>query len=509
MAKTIGTELDLSQPADAKEVADLFGGEAYFRKTYPQLYTLFQNAQKVGTNQNSVNQGYQNSAYIVDVVYDRKNRCACASGVTYLTENAKRLYCNISIFKDGEIIGRSSEFYSNTDHARIACSSVVFDEPQSPVMYKGILYVAWQPDSQNQLHVMKATELHASVEGSGEEFIDTLRVDDPAYKKSTSGPIKVALWRMDRNVDYDYPRSRIDDDGNYEMHLKMAGNALLADNHSIGRISNVFAVLNKIGSGSVFYDHKIGESELVISSDRKTLTWDLCDNWENAVPESIVAGSRNYDFDMYIEIFCNYCQAEHRLIISSNDFPQYREYKFYKQIPQINVLWGCLAEGTRITMADGFLKKVEEIQIGDFVRTSDGTITAVKNVVVGTEETMYQLCLENGRSVMATITHPFLSENGMVSAMDLTSRTKLKTEDDTFSPVRACYPVSYGRSVYSLETESGAAFFANGIVSGTHSDQGSLSQKEKAPVCDLQVNEEIAQLRKDADDGKIFGGIRL
>lgn len=505
MSNAWNAQLDLTDRVQVKEVADLFGGEVYFADNYPELYALFQNSRKAETRENNSNQGYQNSAYIVDVVYDKANRCAFAAAHTYLTEKASRLYCFLEIYRNGESIGKNSGFYHNTDFAKIECSSARIIETAGAVRYEGVFYVAWQPVSQNILRVMKANSLSERIQNDGEEFVESMDISDPVYKKSTSGPIKIALWRTGSDVDYSYPNDKIDDDGNYEMHLKMTGKAKLLENHAIGSVPSVDAILNQVDHGSIFYLHNVTPGEITVSKDWKTLTWDLSDNWENFVPESTRAGNRNYSFDMRISFMCRKCQFRHSLIISSEDYPQYEDYHFYKKIPMINVLWGCLAEGTKITMSDGARKKIEDVRIGDKVVTGDGAISGISDIVVGTESTMYQLVLASGNEVLATLDHPFMTGSGMMLVSDITSHTDIRIAGGAFSRAVSCYPVTYGKKVYSLELSDGDSFIANGVVSGTHSVQGELSAREDdSPETDPLILDEIARLKRDAAEGMIF-----
>ena len=508
MTNTWGTRLDLTDEHQAHQVADWFGGEEYFASNYPDLYTLFQNSKNIANADKGGKQGYQNAAYIVDVVYDKKNNCAFAAAHTYLTEKATRLYCVLEIYRNGVCIGKSSDFFHNTDFVKMQCSSAKITEFAESVNYEARLYVTWQPVSKNILCAMTDSQLTEYIQNDGEEYVESMTVTDPAYKKSSSGAIKVALWRSDSSVDYDYPNDPRDKYGNYEMHLKMSGSATLLENHAISDTPNVDAILNQIDNGSIFYLHDVTSDEITISDDRKTITWNLSDNWENFVPESTKEGNRDYSFDMRIDFMCKKCQFRHALIISSEDYPQYEDYHFYKKIPMINVLWGCLAEGTDVTMSDGSNRKIEELNIGDEVIGGDGVAAKIKNIVTGTEDTIYQLVLESGENVLATYEHPFMTSEGMKLVSELTSHTEIKTVSGNFSKAVSCYPITFGKQVYSIELENGDSFIANGIVSGTHSIQGELASRTTEKLqADPAILDEIEQLKHDVADGRIFKGV--
>lgn len=499
-----GEELDLSNPENAAQIAAMFGGEEYMEREYPALYGLFTNSKKHRLTAGDSKQGFQNSAYIVDVIYDKKSGCAYAAGRIYLTGKAKRLYSQLVISMNDEEIGRESQFSSNTDTIKIDCYSMPFEEPPDNTVYKGVLYVTWQEEGSNVLRAMRNADYSEEIEGTGVEFVEEMTVSDPGYKKSSSGPIRVALIRRDNNVDYDYPNARRDGAGNVDMHLKIGGSAKLCDWHNCARVDTIDAVLNQPEKGTIFYDNDANK-KVTISSDKKMITWDLDDDWMNSVPESVAEGNRDSLFDMKIQFYCSACGANHRLIISSENYPQYAQYKFYKQIPKVNVLWGCLAAGTMVTMYDGTEKAIEQIQNGDLLVSDNGRPLKVTNVVVGEENFMYRLRLESGEEVLATLNHPFMGHHGLMPLRDIDSSTKLLKKNNEFERVLYCYREKYVGKVYGIETEYWGVFFANGIASGLHSDQGKFESDANTNQIkeDPEVEEEIKKLNNDFSAGRI------
>jgi hypothetical protein len=66
--------------------------------------------------------------------------------------------------------------------------------------------------------------------------------------------------------------------------------------------------------------------------------------------------------------------------------------------------WFCLAEGTSISLADGTYKPIEQMQVGDEVKTLEGS-NAVNNVFDNGVQECFDLQLENGTTLTGTDKH--------------------------------------------------------------------------------------------------------
>ena len=92
---------------------------------------------------------------------------------------------------------------------------------------------------------------------------------------------------------------------------------------------------------------------------------------------------------------------------------------------------GCLIAGTRLQMSDGGLKEIQDIEVGEFVRTAigDRIVTAIWNpetLLVGTP-VCYKIGFDDGYSVTCSDTHKFITINGWTEAKDLTIGTLIQT----------------------------------------------------------------------------------
>ncbi len=93
-------------------------------------------------------------------------------------------------------------------------------------------------------------------------------------------------------------------------------------------------------------------------------------------------------------------------------------------VPAIQLAYGCLAAGTLVTMADGKAKPVEQVIVGDSVRSdASGTVRPVVSTYIGTEFLpLVRITTANNRSVTVTEGHPML---GPDSRITLAKRVKV------------------------------------------------------------------------------------
>lgn len=82
---------------------------------------------------------------------------------------------------------------------------------------------------------------------------------------------------------------------------------------------------------------------------------------------------------------------------------------------------GCVPSGTPITMADGSVKTIENVEVGDFVLTMDGEREATELFKYEVTET-FQMEMEDGTIIEATPNHKFLTTTrGWVRIDELTT----------------------------------------------------------------------------------------
>ncbi|MFK0312745.1 Hint domain-containing protein [Pseudomonas sp. NPDC090233] len=158
-------------------------------------------------------------------------------------------------------------------------------------------------------------------------------------------------------------------------------------------------------------------------------------------------------------------------------------------IPKLDVMQGCLAEGTPITLADGSTKSVEAFKgtAGELVKTANGTDKPVIGTTAGSEpHPMIRVKTDAGQNVLMTRSHPVVLSNGL----ELQARY-LKPGDEvvTLNGVATITTVDYEKytgKVHNLVVGTRMApgtYYAGGILTGDVTMQQALAETtERAPL---------------------------
>jgi hypothetical protein len=170
--------------------------------------------------------------------------------------------------------------------------------------------------------------------------------------------------------------------------------------------------------------------------------------------------------------------ASDRGIVGAGDFT----------VPQIYIEQGCFAAGTQIRMADGSMKPVESFLADqkEIVRSEGGTGRTVLGTIRGDEpDPMVRLKTDSGHDLLVTKTHPVVTVNGVVMAIDLKAGDIVKTEEGQARLTSVTREPSTGK-VYNLrlgdmkDAEAGTStLYANGILTGDLRTQSLYEKREK------------------------------
>ena len=140
------------------------------------------------------------------------------------------------------------------------------------------------------------------------------------------------------------------------------------------------------------------------------------------------------------------------------------EQESTKTIQEIDVYLDCFAQGTKIRMADGSLKTVENIRKGDLVKTPDSGQASVREVQVQEDCQVIGIKFADGRVLSLTDGHAVATTDGVFPAFRLKEGQEVLTEDgvDRISQVIPYCEKMY--TVYALFLEGGEQWlYADGM----------------------------------------------
>jgi hypothetical protein len=504
-------ELDMSNPSDAECVAAQFGGSDWLHEHYPLMAQAYDYTIRNATPlKASDNKGFCNGVKILDSGFDQNSKVAYSTGMATLTETVQCMCLTLAVYKDDKFIGRKVRFFNGKPSG-----DIVFQTDDTPdkdgVIYHSYLQASWQPKGDKCIRAMVAT---AESYGSSKEVVKSINIEHPKHiVTNADSAIKVAYDRKSSSMDYVYDEVR-DEKGNERVFLQVEGSVTFEDGCQIDTVNtdNVGMRLSCTGFGDIFYNY---EPITYGNTDDCTITpldnlngfkWKFNEDWKNSIIDSVRFGNRLNDFQLSFEFTCKNDKAKYSLLVSSCDddemvFGQDHTAK----ISKIHLYWGCLAKGTKVTMASGE-KNIEDIVVGDVVMNPDGGTVKVTECFKGSEKNIYNILLENGMEVKASRNHPFATADGFTAVIDLTSETELMTNKG-LSKVVYCYPDDYNSDVYNLVLDGGNSFYANGIVSGDNTKDGQLSDEyndERLEIeVDSEVLEETAKMEEDYNKGLI------
>lgn len=107
--------------------------------------------------------------------------------------------------------------------------------------------------------------------------------------------------------------------------------------------------------------------------------------------------------------------------------PVAQDILLFKKCYALEKIHGCLKSDTKVTMSDMSEKKIKDIKKGDLVKSyslaSKSFVDSEVEAVIVQDKTdllpWYCVELANGKSIICTEDHPFLTNKGWVQAKDL------------------------------------------------------------------------------------------
>lgn len=161
--------------------------------------------------------------------------------------------------------------------------------------------------------------------------------------------------------------------------------------------------------------------------------------------------------------------------VAISSYPDDVETTTLKKIPQIFMQWGCMAADTQVAMADGGIKRADEIKIGDQVLGLDGKSHQVINISKGPEPVLYRIETKS-RQIRLSAMHSVALEAEMLPAKEVRAGMKIMTQDglEIIQAVTCC---PYNGLVYNFMFQEETVLYGDGIAIGDYA----LQQRIRAP----------------------------
>lgn len=352
---------------------------------------------------------------------------------------------------------------------------------------------AWS-DNGNELNEINKV-LNTEQYYDGNPIVTDIKVTSPRAKNAKQ---TIILYDRDpfsgESPDYVYTNVVSPDRKYAILHIPFSGEIKIDEKFNIKGIMKTPEApelyVNLEGGGTIKYNNN---NEIIpqfkIDSSKNTISWDFFDDWNSRLDLTRFNVSTILDFTCKFTLSIVLKGSESPIfhpIIMINSMDDKKISSNVVEIEKISIRWGCIAKSTLIKMLDGSDKLIEDVLIGDKVRTENGYST-VKDIMIGTEKEIIYLSDYNGKSVKITNNHPVKTLRGYIPANKLNAADILVTLDGNFQ-VKDLFKMDYNNEVYNLELDYSSGIYCNGILTGDFELQNSykpqikIEKKESTPL---------------------------
>lgn len=244
-----------------------------------------------------------------------------------------------------------------------------------------------------------------------------IHVTGPVHTKTTPGTPIVISYGRDYLVEeeIDYPLGGISTDNFY---IPCTGNADFKDSRMQYQgvaepgASASQLILVRDGGGVLTYQ---GGFASHVQKTATGFSWDFSDaRWKNGAG-FIWSASFKVGMFLTLQYITNLRpQGEILTVNPTEDIGGDKE-----KIDKLAIYWGCLGKDVKVRMADGSLRCISKIKIGEKVASTKDALE-VKDVITGEEtQGMMRLYTQKGKGVLATSQHPILTADGIKMVQEL------------------------------------------------------------------------------------------
>lgn len=247
------------------------------------------------------------------------------------------------------------------------------------------------------------------------------------------------------------------------------------------------------------YYQNVDRNKMKWTFDGQKASWEFLDDWDCYIPIQYIRCSNILKLDISFGFHMG--NGLYYVFIISDDNAGREGNHLLTEYIQWS--WGCLAAGTRIRMADGSEKPVEDLRPGDCVCGKTHPSVRIADVQSQSCDKPILLKTTTGKQLLLTHVHPVNTERGICAAKDLTAADRVCTEHGTFEGITELVELEQLTRVFNPVTEQPDCIIANGILTGDGQEENRASQACKNSV------ESSPQTRELQEEMKRFGELLL
>lgn len=471
-------KLSFSDPLHAEWIYGIYGGKETVEKRFPLLREAWETTAKEPPYDELCSGGFVDDNSVNAVNWHRENNSLIIEATTSLTETAIFIDEHLEVRTSaGEIVAGFTQSTLSVSH-----TTFVLKTDFNPKDFKSdILEIDftsnWAVASNGLLKAsMSSRDIHTrALLSSTVKAVHLLK----PVKRTMGKPFPINLCYNRTPIlaeDIDYVYQEKFDTATGLQHLFAPLSAWVEftnnDDQFLDIDMSTFVLKMDCQKGVAKYT-KTGRETLIQSHfckgpDKSAayangFFFELDEDWLENVPSSRLPKRDRVDIFFSVEYMCKSGERGNIQISSvAPDLPAANTAK----AGWMNILWGCLAKGTKILMADGCTRAIENLSMGERVAGENREPVAVENIIRGTEyEPLVVLHTVTQKTLFCSFEHPIMTTKGMVKAIDLTGDSILYDENGEKLTLDGIWSKYGTNEVYNIQVPGGK-FYAEGILVG-------------------------------------------
>lgn len=494
---------DYSNDLDYQFIFELLLGDANLKEKFPIVSSVLEYTRKQsllgnngGNNGGNEKLNFEDSAKIRYVNFNPNSTLSTKSSIHLVSQS-------LSLSIIGELIDVTNDksydgfavYDDNLTHiegeASLGSSKLIQSDDREFEAVSNFFWV--KIDDDNKPFFVSCTEVSDVVKIIGtKNIVKNLLVSDPDTIKNPKREHTVIVYDRQAQVgeDFDYEYQLVKTGNNVKITVPFNGSAEFNDAFTPIRVdknNNFKLQIEHPDFGTKSFSQNKWD-EIVWKIEENKLSWEFPSDWGTELDKKNFAKGIGFDFYCKMNVIVNYNGIEYPqsipLVVLSEG--ETHDDPSYKKIKPLDIWWGCLGKDTQILLADGSIKKIQSLEIGNIIINENNEKVIITDILTGYEETMVLVETVSGSKILLTDEHPILTQRGMVLSEQLTAVDILILYGGNSEELRHVYPVQYNDTVYSLVLEKESTLIGNGFIVGDFAMQQSIKRKLRANIKDKQ-----------------------